>query len=848
MSVRSIVFFYSNMKQFLLLIFTLLIFPNAGLWADQSSSPGFYSTREVTLLESPFQRAQQRNYQTLMAYDVDRLLTPYLRQSGLSSTKDTSSPYFEWEYRHPASQSFAWYPVLAMDGHFLGHYLSALCHAYVSCRDAEQCAAFKARIDHIVQVLCDCQAVFDKDKTGMKGFIGGLPDNRIWTALLTANYNAYNERGNWSPYAVEQKIMAGLRDAYLLAGNQSAKEAFRLMCDWVIQTVALFNEDLMELQILRWETGGMNEVLADAYEMFGESRYLKAAHKFTQQLVVENMNSDPGQTFLNKRGTNEISSIFAGCYRIHERKKEPRYINGALNFWRDAVGRRITAIGGVGIGGNFVSKSKAATVITDADGPDLCTTSQLIRISSFLFEHRPNPQYADYMETALLNHVLASQDPVTGGHTYFTSLRPESYKIYSKVDEAMWCCAGTGLEYQSRYGEYIYSMVEDTLYINLFIPSELRSGKVALRQESSFPYGEQSRITIQKSGYYQLAVRHPSWATGGYQVKVNGKPVQSKVQVELGVSSYVYCGRVWHEGDVVEIEYPMTLTFVTCPNYDSYIALRYGPSVLAVQTSSTERGTIQYDPLSHEYGGNGLNDFSPKSREQFPNVAFAPMLICERNRVPERIRMVNREQLEFEVDASAPGSDWKILKMKPFFDLHHSRYSIYWNQQTQEEWQQNPMYKDYASRIEVELATFDLVLAGESSSETSHSLNRSEGDGARGVLNGRTFREAPRGEWFEYTLNLSKAQPEIAQGKDLRLLCLLDDSDMNRSCDILIDGEKIDHLQEPEIEAGKGKNRLFERTSIIPARLLSGKEQVVVRMTSVDESLVPRFLQIRLLK
>ena len=50
-----------------------------------------FDLEEVTLTESMFKTALDLNNETLLEYDVDRLLTPYFRQAGISG----------WEAQHP---------------------------------------------------------------------------------------------------------------------------------------------------------------------------------------------------------------------------------------------------------------------------------------------------------------------------------------------------------------------------------------------------------------------------------------------------------------------------------------------------------------------------------------------------------------------------------------------------------------------------------------------------------------------------------------------------------------------------------------------------------------------------
>ena len=821
--------------------------PASGAGSNQTSFyPARFRLDEVTLLDSPFKRAQDLNFHFLMEYDVDRLLTPYVRQSGLSSTTDAKSPYYQWEFEHPAFNSFAWNPALAMDGHLLGHYLSALSLACSACHDEGTKAKLRERVDYIVRVLRDCQEVFDHNKDGLKGFIGGIPDNNIWKGLHDSSYRTYNERGHWTPFYCEHKVAAGLRDAYLYAGNAMAKTVFQKMCDWLIDIVSMFRDDVMEMQILQWEPGAINEVLADAYVIFGDPKYLKGAQKYSHQILIENMLNDERNVFLDKKPVNHFCAMFLGIARIDEVKRDTRYVKSAVRFWEDVVNHRATAIGGVGIGGHFLMRTQSLRRILDGDGPGLCPTYNLMKLSEMLFAEVPDARYAEYYERAMLNHVLGSQDPRTGGFTFFTPMRAESYRIYGKVNEAMWCCMGTGMESQSRYGEFIYSFANDTLYVNLFVPSELNSTRVSLVQETDFPYGNTSRIKIKKAGVYKIAVRHPAWATSGFSISVNGKPLKFKEdQIVEGRPSYVYCGRGWQQNDVIEVKYPMQVKAEPCPGLSDYVALTYGPTVLVAQTTDSMRGMPHYEYLANEYGGEGMHDFSPQTREKFPNPAFSPMLICEPSEIASRVKLVDKSRLVFSVDASAPASRWHQVKVTPFFSTHHVRYMVYWNQQTREAWLRNPMYVNQAKRMEQESLTVDCVTPGLSESEQQHNVHVSE-TGSRGTYNGQTFRDAQPGQWYEYTLKCPEGNETAQQGKKMQLVCRFAAIDRGRSLQLTVDGQEVETYTVTTKDIGQEK--FFEKTFPLKNCMLQGKSEIVVRLSSVDNSYVPRCFMVRLMR
>ena len=63
---------------------------------------------DVKLLDGPFKHARDLNIETLLKYNVDRLLAPYLKEAGL---KPKDSSYTNWA---------------GLDGHIGGHYLTAM--------------------------------------------------------------------------------------------------------------------------------------------------------------------------------------------------------------------------------------------------------------------------------------------------------------------------------------------------------------------------------------------------------------------------------------------------------------------------------------------------------------------------------------------------------------------------------------------------------------------------------------------------------------------------------------------------------------------------------------------------
>ncbi|MCM1311400.1 MAG: glycoside hydrolase family 127 protein [Bacteroides sp.] len=821
-------------------------------YAQSKLYPQHFNLEEVTLLDGPLNTAMQRNHLLLLEYDTDRLLTPFVRQSGLSD--DKNSKYYGWTTSHPTFINWGdsgW----SLEGHIGGHYLTALSLAYASCRDKDLKLLFKSRLDYMLDVLADCQAAYNGNTDGMEGFIGGQPINQVWTGLYSGDLAPFKKYGGWVPFYCQHKVLAGLRDAWLYSDSQKAKELFRAMSDWSVNVVKNLSEAQMQ-DILGWEHGGMNEVLVDAFHLLGNRSYLDAAKKYSHVYEINGMQGSEGnysKTFLNGQHANTQVPKFIGFERIYqEEPSNNTYRVAAHNFWDDVATHRTVCIGGNSVSEHFLAEDRCGEYMTNLDGPESCNSNNMLKLSENLFDETHEARYADFYESTMWNHILATQDPETGGYVYFTSLRPQSYKIYSQVNQGMWCCVGTGMENHSKYGHFIYTHSEDntTLYVNLFAASELSSKNFGLRQQTDFPYSQNTEITITKSGKFTLALRHPSWTAAEYCVSVNGKVIP--LEVTAGTASYVYVEREWKKGDVITVSLPMEMRYEECPNYGDYIAFKYGPILLAAKTTAASaeeaaRTGLEYEDLQNEYGEEGRMDHAPSSRATMRGLSSAPLLIGERDKVLDRITSVDKSKLLFAIDArSEEGSgNWQTLTLEPFFSVHHARYSCYWYQQTAENYLLSDMGQ--ADKAEKELAerTLDFVGTGEQQSEAGHQAKYSTGSNS-GSYNGEFYRDAQPGGFIEYTLANPKGETE-----NLALMCRFTTADKGRKATIYIDEVKVADITVPDSYYTADKKGFYNIEYALPADLMTTtdgqpKQSVVFRIVASSSTLCPGLYYLRL--
>lgn len=829
-------------------------------FAQSELYPQHFDLKEVTLADGPLKNALEVNARLLLRYDADRLLTPFIRQAGL-----TTGRYAGWVERHPSFRNWGlsdW----SLEGHVGGHYLSALALAYVAVHDSELKSELKQRLDYCIDILKDCQDAFATNTEGMKGFIGGQPINQIWTGLYANDMSAFRQYGGWVPFYCEHKVLAGLRDAWIYANNKTARELFRGLADWTVNVVSRLSDDDLQ-KVLGWEHGGINETLADAYRLFGDARYLTAAKRYSHQRMLDGMQGEPYNLhFLDNHHANTQVPKFIGFERIwQEDHTAAPYRTAAINFWDDVAKHRTVCIGGNSTAEHFFDTANGIRYINDVDGPESCNSNNMLKLSEILFDDTHNAEYADFYEQTMYNHILSTQDPNTGGYVYFTTLRPQGYRIYSQVNQGMWCCVGTGMENHSKYGHFIYTHEgKSRLFVNLYVGSELHNKTFGLLQQTHYPFVDPirsdlptaqtgvSELTITRAGTYTISLRHPAWVGPEFAVRVNGSAIDARV-VE-GKASYVDIKRKWKKGDRITVYLPMAVRVEDCPGCADYIAFKFGPILLAAKTTASSPADaaasgLEYEQLQNEYGGEGRMDHAPGSRGTSKSLSSAPLLIGERSSVLDRIHPTDMKQLYFTIDVASEQSkgNWKQLTLQPFYGIHHARYVCYWYQGTPEDYARSDMGRADAEAAALNARTLDFVATGEQQSEAGHQYKYSD-DSSAGTFRGETYRDARNNGFVQYVLSNPEGLTD-----NLAIMLRMITSDRGRKGIVTIDGQKIADITVAGRIEEQDSRGFYNVELPIPSDLMKNadgtpKAEITFRLTASPDTMNPGIYVVRLVK
>jgi DUF1680 family protein len=531
-----------------------------------------FSLRAVTLLDSPFRQNQARNTTYLLFLDPERMLRSFRLNYGLTSTAE---PLGGWE--QPDSQ---------IRGHMTGHLLSGLALTYASTNDE----AARIRGRYLVSQLAALQA-----RARTAGFHPG------YLSAFPEVYFDWLEQGKsiWSPYYMIHKYLAGMIDQYQLAGDDQALDVAMKLADWVGWRTARLSYHEMQM-VLQTEFGGLPESLANLYTITGQERYLATAQRFYHAAVLDPL-ADGLDTLPGLQANITTPKIIA-CLRMWEETGSGKYHDIAQNFWDIVTGHHVYVIGGVGNYEHFQLPDTVAAQLSNFTCEN-CVSYNMLKLTRLLHFHQPQRvDMLDYYERTLFNQMLGEQDPASphGFNCYYTGLSPGAFKrqplnyfrqgnpgIYATDWDTFTCDTATGLETQAKFADSIYSRDADGIYVNLFIPSQVRSHGLVLRQATGFPDDPVIRLSVVAgSATLTLRVRVPKWVAGPPAVWLNGgllrdlPGAQMEGAGEVG-GGWIALRRRWQTGDLLEVTLPMQLAVEPTPDHPAVQALTYGPIVLS---------------------------------------------------------------------------------------------------------------------------------------------------------------------------------------------------------------------------------------------------------------------------
>jgi DUF1680 family protein len=553
-----------------------------------------FQAGRVKLSAGPLTARFELNKKYVLSLTNENLLRNFYLEAGLWSysgnggtTSATTTSMDGPEHWHWGWES----PTCELRGHMMGHWLSAAARIYAQSEDR----LVKAKADFIVQELARCQEA----------------NGGEWLAAFPESYMARIAKGKyvWAPHYTIHKLLMGLNDMYKIGQNKQALELMRGIASWFYRWTGQFSREQMD-DLLDLETGGMLEVWADLYSVTRDETHLALIHRYDRRRFFEALLT--GQDVLtNKHANTQIPEIL-GAARAWEVTGEGRFREVVEAFWSCAVTNRGYYCTGAGDDGElWVPASQFAERM--GVGQEHCVNYNMMRLAHVLLRWTGKPEYADYWEKRFYNGVLAHQHGETGMISYFLGIGAGSQKKWGSATQHFWCCHGTLVQANASYEQQIFMEEKEGVAVCQWLPAQVNlklddaSINISLKQDGQYgvyplnnwnvtgmtaitkidmppiPVHRPDRftyrltITCDRDAEFTLKLRIPSWVKDEPSIYVNGSRLEDSGKPQ----SFIEIRKMWSNGDIVQIEFPKSLTTEPLPGSEDMVAFMDGPIVLA---------------------------------------------------------------------------------------------------------------------------------------------------------------------------------------------------------------------------------------------------------------------------
>ncbi len=429
-------------------------------------------------------------------------------------------------------------------------------------------------------------------------------------------YFYYSESPNAKPYVYE-KMVGGLVDAYTFTQNKKALDYLSIITDWAIKNLS--RERKYGQTASEWYT--LSENLYKAYVITGEKKYLDFANVWEYSDYWNSyLNGGPPVDTIRHHAYSHLNSLSsaAAAYLI---KKEDRYKKIIMNSYDYFQDEQCLATGGFGPNEKLATNEKLIETIrkTHNSFETQCGSWAIFKLSKYLIEITGDAKYGDWIEKMLYNGIGASIPMSKDGKVqYYSDYNPREGTKHNH--HTGWsCCTGTRPQAVAEYSNLIYFKDNSSLYVNLYMPSEVKWGDLKVTQKTSFPEKNEVNFLINTpvKKRITLSFRKPHWSKLEPVILVNGKEVEFKKE-----NNWLNVRRNWKDKDEIKMIIPMSL-YIDSLKDDSYpLAIMYGPVAMALNV------TEDY-PVFDSVGPDLLSKFSSANNLHFsyeanPNLILKP--------------------------------------------------------------------------------------------------------------------------------------------------------------------------------------------------------------------------------
>jgi uncharacterized protein len=402
-------------------------------------------------------------------------------------------------------------------------------------------------------------------------------------------------------------VRAWLTFGLIAAGQAGVTRAWEILADW--QT--WFNQ-CGELRILRYLTLGFQGISGTTAVMFspvGTERDVEVAedHYVEDWRMGQFITRDPNAVHIRNQPGHEPHAhgseitAFEGWLDLYRATGNPVYLNAVLAA-HEAYRRDWQHVGG----GIVMIESEemypgCRWIAPGRTYNELCCSAYWIWLNHRLHRLFPDEDlYVSEIEKSLYNIILANQ---FDDRAIRYCARLEGTKDDCWRERPISCCSGTGTRVLGMLPEFVYSLSDSGISVNLHVASEIewehRGRPVKLTQKTDMPHDGHVRIDVESTPVrFGLRIRIPAWCDSPVAISVNGS-----VTAEGKPGTWVRMDCEWQPGDRVDFTLPLSIRSTRYEGGDQVLgnaryAFERGPVLMALRVKPDKDGRVllPHDP------------------------------------------------------------------------------------------------------------------------------------------------------------------------------------------------------------------------------------------------------------
>ncbi len=280
-------------------------------------------------------------------------------------------------------------------------------------------------------------------------------------------------------------------------------------------------------------------------------------------------------------------------------------------LWENITQHRMYVTGGIGQTAKYEGFTVDDDLPNDTIYAETCASIGLIFFARKMLDLYANAEYADVMERALYNGVLAGMS-ADGKHFFYVNPLESNPGIsgtatgyeHVKATRPAWygcaCCPPNIVRLVMSLPQYAWGEGAGTVFNHLFLSGSFEGSLLKVQMSSNYPWeGDVTwkiTPTAPDTARTRFAIRLPYYMRADYQLTINDEQIPycaEEARIELPKviyevrDGYLYLEREWHEGDTVRLTFKMAVRKVynhtrVRQNVDS-VALMRGPLVYCIE-------------------------------------------------------------------------------------------------------------------------------------------------------------------------------------------------------------------------------------------------------------------------